>query len=191
MVNNYWWGSTDIAQVFKTIAHFVSSFVQNASIGVLFKRGTISGDQTRGFICLFHTWLKKREKIVRVTAFWKQTICTVKHALHLYYYIITIFEADAWLLLAIDTVMFCRDHYESDLGFRSSYGTHCSLKQPCKCEMYFTRKRRALIRVKWFCTILLLNCIVVDAFQKDCVKNVFEMRLHISAPLFCNTSQAK
>ena len=177
MVNNYWWGSTDIAQVFKTIAHFVSSFVQNASIGVLFKRGTISGDQTRDFVCLFHTWLKKRRKIlVSSFAFWKPTICTVKHAFVLLYNKL-FFEADAWLLLAIDTVMFCTDHYESDLGFRSSsYSTHHSLKQPCKCEMYFTRKRRrrTLIRVKWFCTILLLNCIVVDAFEKDCVKICLE-----------------
>ena len=118
----------------------------------------------------FSYMAEKKEKNLSRIAFWKPTICTVKHAFVLLYNKL-FFEADAWLLLAIDTVMFCRDHYESDLGFRSS------LKQPCKCEMYLTRKRsrrRTLICVKWFCTILLLNCIVVDAFEKDCVKICLE-----------------
>ena len=48
--------------------------------------------------------------------------------------------------------------------------------------MYFTRKR-ALSHVKWFCTILLFNCIVVDAFRKDCVKMFLKWN-YTSAPLF-------
>ena len=89
--------------------------------------------------------------------------------------------------------MFCRDHYESDLGFRSkSYSTHYSLKQPCKCEMYFTRKRRRggpnSRKMILHNTSIKLHC--CWRIWKRLRKNMFRMRLHISAPLFCNSSLA-